>query len=334
LLCRDASDPDSFFEPIGAEHPDDLVRISDADDCIDIGLLNNMPDLALRSTETQFIGLLAAAAGERVIRLHFFSLPEIARGDAARSHMQTLYGDLDDMRSRRLDALIVTGNEPRAPRLSDEPYWNSLVEIIDWAEHNTVSTVWSCLAAHAAVLHLDGVIRHPLAAKRCGVFECVKASEHPLLDGVRMPLRISHSRWNDLREADLSAHGYRVLTRSAQAGVDIFVKPWRSLFVFFQGHPEYEPRTLLREYRRDVARYLRGEAAVYPSIPVSYFDRLSEAAVAAFAERARAAAGPDLMAQFPAELSPAAGLEAMRREASVAIIRNWLSYIASSLTGR
>ena len=46
----------------------------------------------------------------------------------------------------------------------------------------------------------------------------------------------------------------------------------KSLFVFFQGHPEYESDTLLREYRRDIGRYLRSEAENYPLLPRNYFD--------------------------------------------------------------
>jgi homoserine O-succinyltransferase/O-acetyltransferase len=37
----------------------------------------------------------------------------------------------------------------------------------------------------------------------------------------------------------------------------MFVKYNRSLFVLLQGHPEYDSATLLREYRRDVGRFLR-----------------------------------------------------------------------------
>ena len=46
--------------------------------------------------------------------------------------------------------------------LIDEPYWASLTQLIDWAEHNTHSSVWSCLAAHAAVLRIDGIRRRRL----------------------------------------------------------------------------------------------------------------------------------------------------------------------------
>ena len=70
----------------------------------------------------------------------------------------------------------------------------------------------------------------------------------------------------------MTACGYRILTRSAVAGVDMFVRQDKSFRLFFQGHPEYEATTLLREYRRDVGRYLRGERDDYPGLPLDYFD--------------------------------------------------------------
>jgi homoserine O-succinyltransferase len=124
-----------------------------------------------------------------------------------------------------------------------------------------------------------------------------------------------HSRWNDLPEEALAACGYRVLSRSAQAGVDAFVKHRNSLFVFFQGHPEYDADSLLLEYRRDIRRFLRGERAVCPGMPRGYFGRRTLA-------RLQAAGRRDLAA-----LSTA--LETVRvrntwRAAAVRIYRRWL----------
>ena len=75
--------------------------------------------------------------------------------------------------------------------------------------------------------------------------------------------------------------GYRLLTRSAAAGADAFVREEQggSLFVFFQGHPEYETDTLAREYRRDVGRFLRGEREHYPAAPEGYFNDAATALV-------------------------------------------------------
>src|SRR5256712_12415724 len=99
---------------------------------------------------------------------------------------------------------------------------------------------------------------------------------------------MSHSRWNDLPEDALTACGYRVLTRSDEAGVDAVVKQRKSLFVFFQGHPEYEATTLLLEYRRDIRRFLQRGRENYPPLPRRYFDRDTLAPLTPPRERAPA----------------------------------------------
>src|SRR6185312_16103892 len=109
----------------------------------------------------------------------------------------------------------------------------------------------------AAVLHLDGVERKPLTEKCSGVFDCAKVRDDWLTQDISSSLKVSHSRLNELRAADLVMRGYRVLTESSEAGVDIFTKQLRSHFVFFQGHPEYDAMSLKREYRRDIGRFLR-----------------------------------------------------------------------------
>src|SRR5262249_3032899 len=199
----------------------------------------------------------------------------------------------------RLDGLIVTGNEPRTPDLRAEPYWRTLAKIVDWAETNTRSTIWSCLAAHAAVLHMDGIRRHPLTEKCFGVFTSAVRAEHPLMRGLPARVTIPHSRWNELREADLRAAGYSILTRSDEAGVDIFARQENSLFLFFHGHPEYEARTLMGEYRRDVRRFLRGERETYPSFPHDYFDEGMATRLAEFRLRALADRREALIETFP-----------------------------------
>jgi homoserine O-succinyltransferase len=60
-----------------------------------------------------------------------------------------------------------------------------------------ISTIWSCLAAHAAVLHLDCVERVPLREKCVGIFDCDKLADHPLTANLPPRLAIPHSRWNE-----------------------------------------------------------------------------------------------------------------------------------------
>jgi homoserine O-succinyltransferase len=293
---------------------------------IEIGLVNNMPDAALEQTERQFISLLNAGANGRRIRLTLFSLPEVVRASAARERVELHYAPIEELWDSALDGLIVTGTEPRASDLRDEPYWQTLAKIIDWAEANTRSTIWSCLGAHAAVLHMDGIGRHPLADKCFGVFDSSRNAGHALLRGLPARVPIPHSRWNELREEQLTAAGYTVLTRSDEAGVDMFARQGNSLFVFFQGHPEYEARTLLGEYRRDVRRFLRGERETYPSLPYGYFTRQTTARLTAFRRHAMADRREALMEDFPA--CPEDELIAAWRPAAERFIANWLTIVA------
>lgn len=291
-----------------------------------IGLINNMPDPALKATERQFMKLLQAAAGSRRIRFHCFSLPSVKRSSEARWHVESEYSDLTELRRHKFDGLIVTGAEPVAPELDQEPYWRDLTELIDWAKVNTRSTIWSCLAAHAAVLHLDRVERRRLPAKCHGVFDCEAVADDPLTRAAPAPLKVSHSRLNELAESDLAQAGYQVLTRSAKAGVDIFVRQYTSRFVFFQGHPEYDALSLQREYLRDIGRYLARERETYPHLPVSYFDAATEEKLNRFEKKAVHQRHPALTNELPA-LNLRADIAA--GSAAAALFRNWLQYLGA-----
>ncbi|MGH6988927.1 MAG: homoserine O-succinyltransferase MetA [Stellaceae bacterium] len=292
---------------------------------IEIGLVNNMPDTALEATERQFIALIEEAAPDLAVRLKLYSLPEVTRGERAAAHMKDRYRPIDALSHAALDALIVTGAEPRAPDLREEPYWRRLTQIVDWAQANTTSTIFSCLAAHAAVLHLDGIARRPLGRKLFGVFAEETAAAHAFtcdLDLIATP----HSRWNELREAHLAAAGYTILTRSREAGVGMFAKQQDSLLLFIQGHPEYEAETLLREYRRDIGRYLRGEREGFPGRPRHYFGPRASDRIKAYRDRAIILRDRDYLAEFPIfELRRA--VRHVWRPGAVALYRNWLGLL-------
>jgi homoserine O-succinyltransferase/O-acetyltransferase len=294
--------------------------------CIHIGLVNNMPDSALEATERQFRTLLSEAAEGVEVRLSLYALQEIPRGNDARHRIGSYYSSVSALWDDRLDGLIVTGAEPVARNLMVEPYWESLTQLIEWAEHNTHSSVWSCLAAHAAVLRMDGIGRHQFSEKLFGVFECANVSNHHLAAGVPIYFRMPHSRWNDISEHALSACGYRVLTRLNHGGVDAFVKERKNLFVFFQGHPEYEAASLLLEYRRDLRRFFNRERDSYPSMPQGYFDEHATAALTALRTRAVSNRCEQSLADFPVAMRGPAG--SVWRPHAVGFYRNWLRYLS------
>ena len=45
--------------------------------------------------------------------------------------------------------------------------------------------------------------------------------------------------------------------------------------ILFQGHPEYDDKSLLKEYEREIKNYLSGERPDYPEVPENYFSDLT-----------------------------------------------------------
>lgn len=329
LIHPSSPDHHLFARAASAEPEGAPASHSDFAECVDIGLINNMPDSALIPTERQLFDLLRAAAGKSLIRLHLYTMHTTPRSVWGRDYVRRFYRDINDLFDSSLDGIIVTGAEPTTEHLADEPYWETFGQVIDWAKENTVSSVCSCLAVHGAVQHLDGIARHALANKCIGIFNQTKVAHHPLMLGVPERLGIPHSRWNEVREDALIQSGYTVLTKSDRAGVDCFIKQHkRSLFVCFQGHPEYEAQSLLGEYRRDIGRYLRRESDSYPNMPQGYFSIVAEEALAAFKREALSERQPELLANFPVDRL-ARDLRNTWHAAGKRIYRNWISYLSS-----
>jgi homoserine O-succinyltransferase/O-acetyltransferase len=300
---------------------------------IEIGLVYNLPFSAFAATERRYRRFLTAAAGTIPFRLQCFSLSSAEPSPGTATCIRNLDAEIRDFSRLNIDGLIVTGAEPRTTSLPEEPCWRALTELVDWAEANTHSTIWSCLAAHAAVLHLDGIERQRLAQKCSGMFDCSKVTDNWLTDGLRSSLKVSHSRLHGLSERDLSDRGYQVLTRSKDAGVDIFGKRQRSQFFFFQGHPEYDCLSLQREYLRDVGRYLVGDQELYPNIPEGYFNTATILALEKFRACALAKRDPALIGNLP-KLALLPNVTAKPDVAATTIFGNWLRYLAQCRAGQ
>ncbi len=294
---------------------------------ISLALINNMPDAALEDTELQFFELLDIASGDVPVFLKLYSLTGIPRTDRGERHLNSFYWGIEDLWNSQFDGVIMTGTEPRRPDLRDESYWPVLTQVFDWAERSTTSTILSCLAAHAGVLHSDGIGRHPLSDKQFGVFDFAKVADHLIINGTPDVVRFPHSRWNEVRAEELTASGYVVLTQSAEGGVDSFVKKKkRSLFVHFQGHPEYGAQTLMKEYRRDIKRFLKGERETYPTMPRGYFDGAATSLLSDFRAIALDGRREEVMDSFP-EADLAATLQKTWHPSAAAVYRNWLQYV-------
>lgn len=253
-------------ETIGPE----AAASSGLDDVV-VGLLNLMPDAALRATDRQFVRLLAAGATDHDIWVYPFSVAASSRGEEARHHIADHYSTFGDVRRVGLDALIVTGANPAQHLLANEPFWEGLGEVLDWARESTRSILCSCLATHAVVERYEGVRRTRLPQKRWGVYSHRIVADHPLLEGLAGPVPAPHSHWYDMTRGDFESVGAEVLLEGDEAGVHMAVSR-DGFYVFFQGHPEYDRISLLKEYRRELGRYYSGDRDDYPPFPEHYLD--------------------------------------------------------------
>ncbi len=239
-----------------------------------IGFLNMMPDAALVATEHQFIRLVGASNQIAQLYVYPFCIPEQERGPAALAHIKEHYFDFRDLREQGLDALILTGANPVSPELDQESFWEPLIEIVDWASNNVASMLCSCLATHALVKFGHGIERQKLPRKKWGVYNhSISSPEHPLTWEINTRFHAPHSRYNDVSKDQMEQAGLKVLAESPDAGVHLAVSEDLFRVIYFQGHPEYDAISLLKEYKRELVRYVTDVRDTEPPFPRNYFSK-------------------------------------------------------------
>jgi homoserine O-succinyltransferase len=293
-----------------------------------VALVNNMPDGAFASTDHQFTRLLIGKPGNAEITVGRYYLPSIRRGPQVSALMAgAAYARLDDLFRERVDAIVVTGTEPTHPRLSDEPFWPELVALVEWGLGNSRSLVLSCLAAHVAAELIDGAPRQPLQRKCLGVRETQVLAGAPLVQGLPPLVSVPHSHWNEVSAQALRDRGYQLLLTEAEHWTAAAKQVGTCLVVYYQGHPEYDHLTLLREFRRDWRRFHLGLTVRAPQAPTGYLDEAGAAELVHLELTARR--GPDLrlVDAFPFE-HLAQHAHPTWQGASELLYSNWISLVA------
>lgn len=293
-----------------------------------IGLLNMMPDAALAATERQFFRLVGSSNPISQFCIHPFTLDEIPRGPTARAHIDQHYESFDQLQELGLDALIISGANVSQPDLSREVFWEPLLRVIDWADANVTSTLCSCLASHAVLLARHGIRRRSLPKKCWGVYEHdVVKQDHPLVQDTNTRLFVPHSRFNDVGADQLQEAGLHVLIAGEEPGVHLAVSPDGFRTVFFQGHPEYDSISLLKEYKRDVGAFINGQSGRYPPIPQHYFDRYNKALFDEYRERVHDARATGMtVPAFPEHLA-IDHLSNTWHDSGEALVGNWIGLV-------
>lgn len=293
-----------------------------------IGLLNMMPDAVLAATEYQFMRLVGACNQIAQFYVYPFSIPELDRGPEALKHIERHYFEFADLREQGLDALIITGANVANPSLDEEPFWDPLVEIVHWANENVASTLCSCLATHALVKFNHGIERQRLPSKQWGVYEHkISAPLHPLTWEINTRFDAPHSRYNEVSKDQLEQAGLKVLAESKEAGVHLAASPDQFRIVYFQGHPEYDAISLLKEYKREVMRYIDGSRDRAPGFPENYFSEEAGEVASRYLKAATdAKTSGDAVPRFPdSRLQDL--VDNTWGDTGKAIVNNWLGLV-------
>jgi homoserine O-succinyltransferase len=292
-----------------------------------IGLLNMMPDAALRVTEQQFLRLIGGANPIVQLYVHVFTVPGLPRSADTQAYIDAHYTPFEDLRAEGLDALVVTGANVSNPRLEEEPFWHPLAEVMAWATEHVTSTLCSCLASHAILQHTHDIHRRPLQTKRWGVFSHRNVEpDHPLLRGINTRYDVPHSRWNAVSPDQVRGAGLRVLAETEEGDFHMGTSADGIRTIFLQGHPEYDTVSLLKEYKREVDRYLSGDLPAAPPLPVNYVEPAAARRLGHWLEMALAAQGKGAHLPFPEDqLVPL--LDNTWTDTAKAIFNNWLGLV-------
>ena len=306
--------------PVTAQHQD--IRE------LHIGLLNMMPDAALGATERQFFRLIGESNPIAQFYVHPFTLDEIPRSDKAREYLDQYYESFADIQAMGLDALIVTGANVSGSELSSQPFWEPLIEVIDWAWNNVTSTLCSCLTTHAVMefrYHQKRVLQ---PEKIWAVLpHHVNDKTHPLINDVNTRFDVPHSRWNAVSRQQFETAKLRVLVESDSGMVHLATSPDGFRTILFQGHPEYDTISLLKEYKRETVRFNQGEIKQYPPFPEHYLGIFEKAILNEYRLRCYWAQQQDEpLPEFPEALIRQ-NIDNTWHDTAVEVVGNWIGLI-------
>ena len=227
-----------------------------------IAFLNLMP-LKI-TTETDIARLLSNTPLQ--VEIDLMKIKNHTSKNTSAEHIATFYKDLDALKDRFYDGMIITGAPVETLDFTDVTYWDELKQIFDWTRTNVKSTIFICWAAQAALNHFYGVPKYELPSKMFGVFKhTMNESSLPIFRGFDDVFFAPHSRHTEIHRDDiLNVPSLTLLSESREAGVYmVMAREGREMFI--TGHSEYAPYRLWDEYFRDVNKGLP------ITVPVNYF---------------------------------------------------------------
>ena len=215
-----------------------------------IMLLNLMPTKI--DTETQLSRLLGNTPLQ--VELTLVKTASHQSKNTSEEHMLAFYKVFDDVKHENFDGLVITGAPVEQMAFEEVDYWPELCEIMEWSKTHVHSTFHICWGAQAGLYYHFGVPKVALEKKMFGVFPHRRDYEKSILfRGFDDTFMVPHSRHTTVLREDIEkVPELKILASSQEAGVyALATKNGRQIYI--TGHSEYDPLTLDKEYRRDVA---------------------------------------------------------------------------------
>lgn len=229
---------------------------------IEIAILNLMP--TKETTETQLLRLLGNSSLQ--VNVTFIKTDSYTSTHVSGEHMERFYKNLGEVKGMKFDGMIVTGAPVETIPFEDVKYWNELTTILDFAKKSVTSTIYICWGAQAALYHMYGVNKIPLAKKCFGVFKAHAVVRNDmLLKGMDDEFYIPNSRHTAVDEQALRKQKDVQILAEYDDGSVAIAKSADNRSFFFTGHSEYDRYTLKNEYIRDLQKGLDIDA------PKDYF---------------------------------------------------------------
>ena len=215
-------------------------------------ILNIMPTKII--TETQLLRLLSNSPLQ--IEVDWIHMASHESKNVSKEHLLAFYKTFDDIKENRYDGLIITGAPVEKLKFEEVDYWEELTQLLEWSKTHVFSSFFICWAAQASLHYFYGVSKYLLPHKLTGVYQHhtnVDKMKRKILRGFDYQFYAPHSRYTSVSKTDIEKiEQLDILATSDEAGVYLVASKDGSRF-FITGHPEYDPDTLDKEYKRDLA---------------------------------------------------------------------------------
>ncbi|MDE6952481.1 MAG: homoserine O-succinyltransferase [Erysipelotrichales bacterium] len=215
-------------------------------------ILNIMPTKVV--TETQLLRMLSNSPLQ--MEVDWIHMASHESKNVSKEHLLAFYKTFDEVKDNKYDGLIITGAPVEKLKFEDVDYWKELTALLEWSKTHVFSSFFICWAAQASLHYFYGVSKQLLDHKLTGVYlhrTNVDKMKRKILRGFDYQFYAPHSRYTTVSKKDIEKiDELDILAESDEAGVYIVATKDGSRF-FVTGHPEYDPDTLDKEYRRDLA---------------------------------------------------------------------------------